>query len=143
MKNQKAVFVWVLLFLMVIVCLTGCRKLEKGSDGKISFVVCSEDMIPTELKSLIEDKKQHSFAMSYISGDEMYVAVGYGAHDTRNLSVTVENFYMTDKVAYLDTILLTAEMTPSDANATGECSMYPYIVIKCDRFDAPIYYNAP
>lgn len=131
-----------LLFLM-IVCFVGCGKLEKGTDGRISFVVCTEEMIPSELKQLIEDKKQHSFAMSYVSGETMYVAVGYGAHDTRDLCVVVEDFYMTDKVAYLDTNLLSAGMTPSDANAVGECSMYPYIVIKCDRFDAPIYYNAP
>ena len=100
-------------------------------------------MLPKELKKLIEERKQHPFAMSYIYGEEMYVVVGYGAHDSRNLNVVVEDFYMTDKAAYLDTNLISSEMTASDANSTGQCAMYPYMVIKCASFEAPIYYNAP
>ena len=141
--HQKAVFLWMLLFLISCFFLTGCGEKKEESIGKIEYEVCREDILPKELKKLIEERKQHPFAMSYIYGEEMYVVVGYGAHDSRNLNVVVEDFYMTDKAAYLDTNLISSEMTPSDATATGECSMYPYIVIKCARFDAPIYYNAP
>lgn len=132
-----------LLFLMSAIWLTGCGKKENSEDRTIEFVVCSEDEIPLEFKSLIEEKKQHSFAMSFLSGEDMYVAVGYGAHDRRDLNVVVKDFYITDHAAYLDTTLVTAKETPSDGDAAGESSMYPYIVIKCERFDAPIYYNAP
>lgn len=86
---------------------------------------------------------QHSFAVSYISENDMYIAVGYGAHDVRDLYVVVEEFYRTKKAAYLDTNLLTSKMTPSDKEAMGACSMNPYIVIKCERLSVPIYYNAP
>lgn len=159
-KNQKAVFVGMLLFLMSCFCLGGCKEETEKKDGKIEFTVCSEEMIPAELKKLIEEKKQHAFAISFISGEEMYVVVGYGKHDKRNLNVVVDDFYMTGKVAYLDTSLLTTE-TPDDTgaagehpaagehsaageqSAVGEHSMYPYIVLKCARFDAPIYYNVP
>lgn len=141
--KRKAVFAGMLLFLMLCMLLAGCNYKGKDVRSDIEFTVCCEKDIPEDFLKIIEDKKQNPFAMSYVTDNEMYVAVGYGAHNQRNLNVVVEDFYVTDKAIYLDTNLFTTKMTPTDAARTGEVSMYPYIVLKCDIYDYPIYYNAP
>ena len=76
-----------------------------------------------------------------MNNDYLYIAIGYGEHDRKNLNVVVEDLYVTDTAIYVETNLLTNEMTPSDSFATGDASMYPYIVLKCERYELPVVFE--
>lgn len=141
-KHKKAVFVGMLLF-YVGACMLGACKKQEDVRYEIDFTVCDETKIPDELMEIIEGKKQQPFQLSFENNSYMYIVVGYGGHDQRNLNVVVEDFYRTDKAIYLDTNLYSTGMTPTDAMVAGDASMYPYIVLKCEKYNLPIYYNAP
>jgi len=71
----------------------------------------------------------------------MYIVVCYGEREKENLNVVVNDLFMTSNAIYIDTTLKTDQSTSQDAVATGEYSMYPYIVIKCDKYDLPVVYD--
>ena len=114
----------------------------------MEYTVCDETKLPDELANIIEEKKNGVFKLSYVNNDAMYIAIGYGAHNRQNLSVIVEDVYKTDNAIYVETNLYTKDeiesnelSTDSDAVKAGTPSMYPYIVIKCDKYDLPVVFD--
>lgn len=126
---------------MLLFSFTGCEKKEESKRRDIDFTVCDDTRIPSELLEIINEKKSKIFKLTYINNDYLYIAIGYGEHDRNNLNVVVEDLYATDNAIYVDTNLYTNEMTPSDAVATGDISMYPYIVLKCEKYELPVVFN--
>ncbi|MBR1815386.1 MAG: protease complex subunit PrcB family protein [Lachnospiraceae bacterium] len=135
------------LFLCLL--MVGCDFRQKNSEKeKVEYSVCAETEIPKELKDIIEEKKTGRFKLSYVNNDAMYIAIGYGEHNRQNLSVTVEDLFKTSNSIFVVTNLFTEEelgnqsdATASDARVSGEASMYPYIVIKCEKSELPIVFD--
>lgn len=126
----------------------GCSFNKKGDKEKIEYTICDETKIPDELRDIIEEKKNGVFKLSYVNNDAMYIAIGYGAHNRQNLSVIVDDVYKTDNAIYVETNLYTTdeigmaeEATAGDAVRAGEPSMYPYVVIKCNKYDLPVVFD--
>lgn len=127
--------------IMLLLCLSGCGKKEESKRKDLDFTVCDDTRIPSELLDIINEKKAKVFKLTYINNDYLYIAIGYGEHDRNNLNVVVEDLYVTDNAIYVNTNLYTNEMSPSDAVATGDISMYPYIVLKCEKYELPVVFN--
>ena len=147
LKTGRGVLV---LTFALFLCLlaVGCSFNKKGDKEKMEYSVCDETKIPDELADIIEEKKNGVFKLSYVNNDAMYIAVGYGAHNRQNLSVIVEDVYKTDNAIYVETNLYTEEeiedsqtATDSDGIQAGAPSMYPYVVIKCDKYDLPVVFD--
>jgi len=137
----KAALFLVLLFVMGMF-FSGCgKKEEKGARQEIDFTVCAREQLPEELFNIIEEKKDKVCKFSYTNGSFMYIVVCYGEREKENLNVVVNDLFMTSNAIYIDTTLKTDQSTSQDAVATGEYSMYPYIVIKCDKYDLPVVYD--
>lgn len=132
---------YVLLLLMLLACTSGCGKKPEDMRKDLAFTVCARTQLPDELIQIIEEKKIEPFTVSYQNQEHTYIAVGYGAHDRTNLSVVVEELYQTDRAIYIKTNLHAVEATDTDAQAKGDASMYPYIVLKLDKIDLPIIYE--
>ncbi len=141
--------VLVLTFALFLCLLSvGCGFKQKGNKEKLEYTVCDETKLPDELANIIEEKKNGVFKLSYVNNDAMYIAIGYGAHNRQNLSVIVDDVYKTDNAIYVETNLYTKDeiesnelSTDSDAVKAGTPSMYPYIVIKCDKYDLPVVFD--
>lgn len=127
--------------IMLLFSFAGCEKKEESKRSDIDFTVCDDTRIPEELLEIINEKKSKIFKLTYINKDYLYIAIGYGEHDRNNLNVVVEDLYVTDNAIYVDTNLYTNEMTPSDAVVSGDISMYPYIVLKCEKYELPVVFN--
>ena len=137
----KAALILVLLFVMGML-ISGCgEKEETGAKQEIDFTVCAREQLPEELFNIIEEKKDKVCKFSYTNGSFMYIVVCYGEREMENLNVVVNDFFMTKSAIYIDTTLKTDQSTSQDAVATGEYSMYPYIVIKCEKYDLPVVYD--
>ncbi len=137
----KAALLTVLLFSMVFI-FTGCKKDEKkGERNDIEFTVCSRDMLPEELYAIIEEKKENVSKFTYANGSYMYIVVCYGEKERENLNVVVNDLFMTSNAIYIDTTLKTDKTSATDAVGVGELSMYPYIVLKCDKYDLPVVFD--
>lgn len=125
----------------------GCGKKEELKRKDIDFTVCDKTRMPEELVSIIEEKKLKTFKLTYVNNNYLYIAIGYGEHDRRNLNVVVNDLYMTDNAIYVDTSLTTTEQLEEIASQTdadiagGEASMCPYIVLKCEKYELPVIFD--
>ena len=130
------------LLLMLLFLFTGCMEKEEDKLKKdVEFTVCDKTKLPEELVEIIQEKKEKVCKLTYINGSYMYIVVCYGEHSRNNLNVVVKDLYVTDTALYVDTTLATSGHSPSDAEALGEYSMYPYIVLKCEKYDLPVVFN--
>lgn len=129
-----------LYVLLLLSCLTGCNRQEQPARKEIDFTVCDKTRLPGELVEIIEEKKSKPFKLSYLNNDYMYIVVGYGEVNRQNLKVTVENLYMTDNAIYFETNLISMD-EEKNKEPKGEASMYPYIAIKCEKYDLPVVFD--
>ena len=126
---------------ILLLCMAaGCGKKDEKVKKEIEFTVCDKTRMPEELLEIIEEKKESVFKLSYLNNDYMYIAIGYGEKNRQNLNVVVEDLYLTDNAIYVETNLITDEASATDGT-TGESSMYPYIVIKCEKYDLPVVFD--
>lgn len=122
--------------------LAGCAKekdpMEKIKDLK--FTVLAEDNIPEELKTIIDEKKENAFKVTYQDNGFLYICIGYGEQVSGGYSITVNALYLTENAIYADTTLLGPD--PADAvSAKKNAPSYPYIVIKTEFVDKPVVFN--
>lgn len=137
----KAALHLVLLFCLIFT-LTGCGKKEnEGARKDIDFTVCSRENLPEELYTIIEEKKEKQCKFTYTNGSFMYIVVCYGEKERENVNVVVNDLFLTSNAIYIDTTLKTDAATSLDQVAVGDYSMYPYIVLKCEKYDVPVVFD--
>ena len=125
--------------LLLLLMLSGCTLLseEKIKLRDLEFTVLSEEKIPEELKSLLEERKSMPFQITYTDNENLYKCVGYGKQSTGGYSITVEELYLTDTNICVDTGLL----GPKEATGNNQVPSYPYIVIKTELLDKTVIFE--
>lgn len=127
------------ILLCCIFLLMGCKSenvsVEKLRD--LEFTVVEDADLPEELKSLIEEKKQEAFKLSYGTGEYLYLVMGYGEQKTGGYSIQVEELYETENAIYFNTSLL----GPSKSETTTNTPSYPYIVVKSELIDKSVVFE--
>ena len=125
--------------LLLLLMLSGCTLLseEKIKLRDLQFTVLSEEKIPEELKSLLEERKSMPFQITYTDNENLYICVGYGKQSTGGYSITVEELYLTDTNICVDTGLL----GPKEATGNNQVPSYPYIVIKTELLDKTVIFE--
>ena len=113
-----------LIFLMVPGFFwTGCGVEE--TDGQkledLSYTILEDKEIPKEFLTVIEEKKEEIFKLTYTDKENLYIAVGYGVQETGGYSISVNQCYLTKNAIYFDTTLV--------GPSKGE-QVNPYLVIK-------------
>ncbi len=142
-KVQKSgrAMAWLLVTVLVLAvqCLTGC-KMGKDSGEKVrdlEFSVVGESDIPQELRSILAEKIQAPFKLTYTDEKNLYIAIGYGPQNTGGYSIAVEELYLTDNSIVVDTELKGPEKGENVAQETS----YPYIVIKTELLENPVVFQ--
>ena len=127
---------------VALLLLSGCAK-EKDPLQKIKdleFTVLAEDNIPEELKTVIEEKKDNAFKVTYQDNGFLYICIGYGEQVSGGYSITVNDLYLAENAIYADTTLLGPD--PAEGTAVKKnVPSYPYIVIKTEFVDNPVVFN--
>lgn len=135
---------WVYLFLVAILsfllcALSGCgagnEKPTKLRD--LDFTIVSEELLPEELKALIEERKTGEFKITYTDTDALYICVGYGEQSTGGYSIAVDDLYLTEDSIYIGTSLL----GPSAGDTTGSAPSYPFLVVKTELLDKTVIFD--
>ena len=134
MKYTKIIAV-ILLCLFFCGCSLSADESAKLND--LDFTVLSEEVLPQELKALIEEKKASPFEMTYADENFLYICVGYGQQQTGGYSIAVNELYVTENAICVDTCLL----EPSPEEAAVETPSYPYIVIKTEYLDKTVEFQ--
>ncbi len=127
---------------MMICLLAGCGRqrdpMEKIKD--LEFTVLAEENIPEELKTVIEEKKNSAFKVTYQDNGFLYICVGYGEQVSGGYSITVNALYLTENAIYADTTLLGPD--PADPAADKKkAPSCPYIVLKTEFIDKPVVFE--
>lgn len=134
-KRILSVLLVCLMCMSVIACGAKQDPMEKIKD--LEFSVISEDNLPEELLSMIEEKKTSSFKMTFEDKGFLYICVGYGEQETGGYSITVNELYETGNAIYLDTNLI----GPGPEEKGKYAPTYPYVVVKTEFVDKPVVFD--
>ncbi|MDO5409085.1 MAG: protease complex subunit PrcB family protein [Lachnospiraceae bacterium] len=134
--------VLVLLGLLIAVGLIfwACGSSSKPEKtGDISYTVVSEEEVPKELQTLIEERKESEFRLSFSEGEELYLVVGYGRQETGGYSIQIKELYLAGDVIYMDTELLGP--LPEETADVKDSTAAPWIAVKMQQTDKTIYFE--
>ena len=122
---------------ILIFILGGCQmiRIEEGEVSPVEYTIVSQEDIPAEALSLIREKREKEFQLTYQSGEDLYLIKVYGRQMTGGYSIAVEELGIMGKVLRFKTKL----MGPSE-NAGGEPS-YPCIVVKTKYREEPVEFR--
>ena len=96
-----------------------------------------QNEIPKELMDMIEQKKAEEFRLTYTSGEDLYIAVGYGEQQTGGFSISVPEFYLTENSMVIKTEL----QGPEQGSQQAASPSYPFIVIKTKFIEEPVVFQ--
>ena len=129
---------FILLFMSVML-LSGCSM--QSDDNKkledVEFTVLSEDEIPEELKTQIEEKKQEEFKLTYSDDTNLYIARGYGKQERGGYSISVDELYFTENAVFMKTSLI----GPSASEQVENSESFPYVVVKMELTDKNVVFE--
>ena len=85
---------------ILIFILGGCQmiRIEEGEVSPVEYTIVSQEDIPAEALSLIQEKREKEFQLTYQSGEDLYLIKGYGRQMTGGYSIAVEELGMMGKV---------------------------------------------
>ena len=128
-----------LLLTGCILLLAGCAILseEKIKLRDLEFTVLSEDKIPEELMSILEEKKSKTFQITYSDNEFLYICIGYGEQETGGYSIAVNELYLTETNICVNTSLL----GPEASDKGNKTPSYPYIVLKTEFLDKTVIFD--
>ena len=117
----------------------GCTLLsdEKIKLRDLEFTVLSEEKIPQQLKTIVEERKGAPFQVTYTDSGNLYICVGYGEQETGGYSIAVDELYLTEDNIYVDTSLLGPELSEKSKKVPS----YPYIVIKTEYLSQTVIFE--
>lgn len=119
-----AACIGILAFLLSCGC--GIEKTDGTKVSDLEYEMTEEENVPKELAAKIEEKKEADFKLTYESGDDLYIARGYGEQETGGYSIQILELYLTQNAAVFDTNLI----GPSKDDAKNTSPSYPYIVVR-------------
>ena len=130
---------YLLLLLIPILLINGCSVKKTDTDGRtdMDFTVVAKEDIPKELLTVIEEKKNEEFTMSYGDGEFLYIVEGYGKMPTGGYSIRVDEMYETTDEIVIHTML----MGPKAGEAVNKMETYPYIAVKIEYTDKNIVFE--
>ncbi len=127
------------ILLFCVLAASGCTLLseEKIKLRDLEFTVLSDEMIPEQLKGIIEEKKKQPFQITYTDNANLYICIGYGEQQTGGYSIAVNELYLTDANIVVSTSLL----GPDPSEKSNKTPSYPYIVIKTEFLEQTVTFE--
>ena len=130
-------FCAVMILLMALAGLAACAKEEKNKVRDLEAVILSEEVLPAELKEIIDGKKANPFQFTYSDQENLYICIGYGRQETGGYSIALNNLYLTEAEVVIDTTLL----GPSVSDQAKKTATYPYIVVQTELVEQPVVFK--
>lgn len=134
-KKISLLLVAVLAVMLIAGCEKATKSTERGKDWDYTVVAvrdCPEDF----LKEL-EEKKVNAFQMTYMDGEYLYIALGYGEQATGGFSIAVRGLYESGDKLSFETEL----MGPGKDEVVKEKPSYPYVIVKTEKTDREVLFD--
>lgn len=132
----------IVVLLSAMLCMSVYAACSMLSDESVKlqdlgFTVVSEEKVPEELKTIVDEKKTSPFKITYSDDAYLYIVIGYGQQAEGGYSIAVNDLYLTEDAIYVNTTLL----GPENTDAANKVPSYPYIVLKTDYLDKPVVFE--
>ena len=138
-------FFCLVLTLMMVLGLVGCDMgikigdANQGAGDKVrdlEYTILSEERMPKELVSLLEERKEEPFEMTYSDKEYLYICVGYGRQEYSGHSIVVNGLFLGENGILVDTSLIGPEAGKEKINTV----QFPIIVLKTELIeDVPLF----
>ena len=115
----------------------GKNRIRWKKNKDLEFTVIAEDKLPEELLTMIEEKKEKSFKMTFQDKGYIYICIGYGQQETAGYSISVNALYETSNAVYIDTNLI----GPGPEEKGKNAPTYPYVVVKTENVEKPVVFD--
>ncbi len=136
MKRKRRQSIWMLCLIPVFL-LAGCGKGSgDGEKETLDYEVVTEAEIPPELKTIIEEKKQTEFKLTYTCDGFLYLVAGLGQQETGGYSISVGGLYLQGGSVCLET----RSMGPTKEEAEAKTPSCPYLVIRLPYREEPVVF---
>lgn len=120
-----------------ILCTLAACSLTGSDEGEnLGFTIVSEEKVPEELMTLIDERLTEPFRLTFHDGAYLYIVIGYGEQSVGGYSIAVDELCQTDTAICVDTTLIGPQDSSSDSTPS-----YPYIVIKLDYVELPVNFK--
>jgi hypothetical protein len=117
----------------------GCTLYEVKEDGEeLTYDICDDTMLPEELLTVINNKKEEAFNLTYSNNTYTYIVICSGKQNRDDVGVVVEKMYMDENAIYIESVLRQIA-TPSDAASTDTVT-FPYTVIRINKTTMPVIF---
>lgn len=129
----------ILVCCFVIQMLVGCEKKEVSSErGKEwDYTVVAVRDCPEDFMKELEEKKINAFQMTYMDGEYLYAAMGYGEQPTGGFSIAVHGLYEVGEKLCMETEL----RGPGKDEVVKEKASYPFVIIKTEKTDKEVVFD--
>ena len=137
MKKKSVVVLGTIV--LVLLLASGCGLMQFSSEklSDLDYTVLDTDGIPEELLAEIESQKENAFTLTYLDGDYLYLARGFGEQETGGYSISVTDLYLTENSICFETTLV----GPKKGETVSTAVTYPYIVVKLERREEPVVFD--
>jgi len=133
-KHIAVLMIASIFFLLFTAC--GAAENVQEDGQKLDFTVVEDADLPEELRTVIEDKKETAFKLTYSCNGYLYIVQGYGEQKTGGYSITVDRLNEAENVLYFETTL----MGPQKDEEVSSAVTYPYIVVKVEDKDKSVVF---
>lgn len=123
--------------LFALLALAGCLKEDTEKVRDLESVIVSEEALPAELKTIIDEKKEKPFQLTYSDKEYLYICIGYGKQETGGYSIVLNDLYLTETEVRVDTTLLGPELS----DQAKKTATYPYLVIRTELVEQPVVFK--
>lgn len=133
---MKPILVSVVLAIAVF---TGCTNTRITEDNGVAldYTMVDREQTPSELMSIITERKTEEFSITYSLEGYLYIAVGYGAKSTGGYSIAVKELCETDNSIVIDTELI----GPKSGEPVNKMESYPYAIVKLEYRDKTVIFK--
>lgn len=132
-------YILFLLGVCLYASVTGCstKQLNTQKIRDVDFTVVKEEHVPEEFKTIIKQKEEAPFKLTYADDGDLYIAEGYGEKPTSGYSAQVDECYETANAIYIHTNLL----GPSKEEEVVKTKACPYVVIKMEFVEKNVVFK--
>jgi hypothetical protein len=138
-----------LLLLFCMCIFTGCTWYQVKEDGEeLTYDICDDTMLPEELLTVINSKKEEAFNLTYSNNTYTYIVICSGRQDRDDVGVEIEKMYMDENAIYVESVLKQISTSGDVGNAdTGNTDAgnvdtvtWPYTVIRINKTTMPVIF---
>ena len=133
-KKLRSAAAW--FCLLAAVFLTACGQGRAGEKEGLEYEVVTEAELPAELASIISEKKEGEFKLTYVCDGSLYLVAGMGQQKTGGYSIGVKDLYLQS-----GSICLELEtMGPEPGEPVSNAPSCPYLVLRLPYREEPVVF---